>query len=121
MENLLALQRLEFGTSAPTAANRAKMSQLRGQVPAQVLLHYQRFGSRGKRGVSTVRNGVCGECHLQIPGGKLAGLASSTEIQRCDNCGRYLFVPETMSTGTTDPTPLPPTKTRRTKKTIPVV
>ena len=93
MESLLALQQLQFNPRTKAAAE-AEIGKVRKQVPAQIMAQYERLVSRQKKGVSLVRNGVCSECHLRIPGGKLVGLAHTDEIHTCDNCGRYLHLPD---------------------------
>ncbi len=93
MVRLLALQQLQFEPRKRAAAE-TEMEKLRKQVPAPILAHYDRLVSRQKKGVSLARNGVCCECHLRIPGGKLVSLAHADEIHLCDNCGRYLHLPD---------------------------
>lgn len=93
MESLFALQQIQFSGRAHTADGEAESLKLRAAVPAPILAHYDRLAVRGRKGVALVRNGVCGECHLRIPVGKLANLSSATDVQLCDNCGRYLHQP----------------------------
>lgn len=94
MENLLALQRLQFNVYSQTAASQVEAEKLRKKVPAPILERFDRLILRGKKGVAIARHGVCSECHLRISSGTLASLAYTTEIHVCDNCGRYLFLPE---------------------------
>lgn len=112
MESLIALQRLQFDGGSK-AAYEPEMVRLRKQVPAQIMAHYERLVSRGKKGVSLARNGVCCECHLRIPGGKLVSLAHTDEVHLCDNCGRYLHLPDDELLRMRSPTPAPaiPAKT----------
>lgn len=93
MEQLLALQKLQFEVRARPAASPVEVERLRAEVPPPLLARYDRFVARGKKGVAIARNGVCSECHLRITGAKLAGLAAASSIQLCDNCGRYLCLP----------------------------
>lgn len=102
MEHLLALQRLQFGTRPRMVASEVEIGKLREKVPAQILAHYERLVLRGKKGVAIVRGGACGECHLRIPGGKLADLAYTNKIHLCDNCGRYLYLSEEEPLGFVD-------------------
>ena len=91
MQNLLALQTLEF--NKPTGDTKT-IEELRGKIPAQVLAHYDRLMARGKKGVAAVRNQVCTGCHMGLPTGVVMTLMHGTDIQLCDNCGRYLYLPE---------------------------
>jgi hypothetical protein len=93
MENLFALQTLQL-QSGPGQRNReGAIEAIRKTLPILVLTHYDRLVARGKKGVATVRNGVCSECHLRVAIGALADLAHESDIQVCGNCGRYLFLP----------------------------
>ena len=119
MESLIALQQLQFDSRRP-APSEAEMGQLRQQVPAQILAHYERLVLRKKKGVSLARNGVCCECHLRIPGGKLVNLAQEGEVHLCDNCGRYLHLPDDELLRMKSPAPATPAKTpakRSTRRT----
>lgn len=97
MEQLLALQTLQFDLPPRTDEGRAKMEKIREQIPSPVLAHYERLVLRGKKGVAIARNGACSECHLRIPSGTLASLIADNEAQLCDNCGRYLYLQENES------------------------
>lgn len=108
MEQLLALQTLQFDLPPKTDEGRANMEKIREQIPSPILAHYERLALRGKRGVAIARNGVCGECHLRITTGTLASLADDNEAQLCDNCGRYLYLAKNESPApklTTSPVP----------------
>src|SRR5205823_9447130 len=89
---------------------------LRKKIPASLLVSYDRFQMRGKRSVSIVRHDVCNECHLQIPRGVVASLASGEEVQRCGNCGRYLYLPADELVSAPPPPLAKPVKTRRKKE-----
>lgn len=93
MDQLLALQNLEFNGRAQAATSQPEAKRLREQVPTPILAHYDRLIARGKKAVAMARNGVCSECHLSITGGKLHDLTAAKNIQMCDNCGRYLYLP----------------------------
>lgn len=90
-ENLLLLQNLELGAER-VAKGGAAPEELRQRIPAQVLQHYDRLRARGKKGIAYVRNGVCGQCHMQVAVGLLASLHRHDNIYRCENCGAYLLV-----------------------------
>ena len=102
MEQLLALQELQFDARSRNSEAKPEMQKLREKVPAPILAHYERLVSRGKKGVAIARKGVCSECHLRITGAKLVTLAYSDEVQLCDNCFRYLYLPEDERIGLND-------------------
>jgi hypothetical protein len=116
MEQLLALQTLQFDLPPKTEEGRANMEKIREQIPSPILAHYGRLALRGKKGVAIARNGVCSECHLRIPSGTLAALAYDNDVHLCDNCGRYLYLPENepLGLGESKPAtkPLPSTRQR---------
>jgi hypothetical protein len=119
MEHLLALQKLQFDDGPKTPAVQAEIEKHRAEVPAPILGHYERLVVRGKKGVAMARHGVCGECHLQITSSKLVGLITLNDVILCDNCGRYLFLPEGEAVGSNHATPVPPAPApvkRRAKK-----
>lgn len=94
MDHLVALQTLELNGRAPATTTSPEAKQLREQVPASILAHYDRLRARGKKGVAIARNGVCSECHIRITSGRLLDLSAAKDVQLCDNCGRYLYLPE---------------------------
>jgi hypothetical protein len=93
VENLYALQQLQL-QAGPVSTERAAMIKLlRGQIPAQILGHFDRLLAQGRKGVALVRNGVCRECHIRVPSGTAASLIHPKDLYLCDNCGRYLLLP----------------------------
>jgi len=94
IQNLLALQTLELSAEPLALQDEEKMSGLRSKLPKPILDHFDRLIARGKKGVAMVRGTSCGECHLQIPTGTLHALPHHNDIHICDNCGRYLCLPE---------------------------
>lgn len=119
LSSLYELQRIEI-----LSANSSSSPELlRRQIPADLLDVYERFRVRGRKAIALVRNGVCGECHLRIPMGILVDLMHG-ELQRCGNCGRFLYLPEdaplTVSTcsSVTAPTKQAATPVRRRRKSI---
>jgi hypothetical protein len=102
MQHLLALQAFELSTKPLTPAHKTEILKLREKVPAPILAHFNRLIARGRKGVAVARNGVCSECHLRVTSGTLASLAYTTEIHLCDNCGRYLYLPENEPLGLAD-------------------
>ncbi len=91
-------------------------SKIREQIPVEVLDVFDRFRERGRKAVAMVRHSVCGECHLRVPVGTLVDVMHG-EIQRCGNCGRFLYIPEdaalTVSTSSSAPAAEPAPTTRR--------
>lgn len=97
LQNLLKLQALEFDP-APQADRQVKMDQLRALIPPQIVGHYDRLVARGKKGVAVVRNQVCTGCHMRLPIGTINTLMQGQDIQLCDTCGRYLYLPDATET-----------------------
>jgi predicted nucleic acid-binding Zn-ribbon protein len=93
MENLLELQTLQLESAPHQRGRPSAMEAIRKTIPSLVLVNYDRLLARGKKGVATVRNGVCTECHIGVAIGALAGLAQEGDIRACGNCGCYLFLP----------------------------
>ena len=89
--NLLALQEIEFGSKK---LPQPEIDALRKSVPDAILGHYDRLVARGKKGVAIVRNGVCTGCHMRLATGVMGTLMRREDIQLCDTCGRYLYLPE---------------------------
>ncbi len=116
MEQLLALQKLQFDAPSRSSESKAEMEKLCEKVPTPILAHYERLVLHGKKGVAIARNGVCSECHLRLPCGKLASLVYSDEAQLCDNCGRYLYLPEDEPIGLHDPKPAPSAPAKRSSR-----
>jgi hypothetical protein len=92
LQNLLKLQALEFNPSSEPDA-KAKIAAIRALIPPQIMGHYDRLVSRGKKGVAIVRNQVCTGCHMRLPIGTINTLMQGQDIQLCDTCGRYLYLP----------------------------
>lgn len=104
MQNLLALQTLEFGlTKSPDIA--ATIAELRGKIPAPILGHYDRLRARGKKGLAAVQNQVCAGCHMRVPIGAIMTIKQEQDIQLCESCGRYLYLP-----AEAEPTPKRPAR-----------
>jgi Zn-ribbon protein, possibly nucleic acid-binding len=112
MLKLLKLQELEFDRT-PSAAEEKEMEELRAGVPEPVLGHYDRLIARGKKGVAVVRNQVCSGCQMRLPIGTVNTLMRNEDIQLCDSCGRYLYLPENPPAAET---PAPKAKKPRKKK-----
>jgi len=92
LPNLLKLQALEFNPTAEPGTP-AQMAEIRALVPPQILGHYDRLVARGKKGVAVVTDQVCTGCHMRLPIGTINTLMQDLDIQLCDTCGRYLYLP----------------------------
>jgi len=97
LQDLLKLQALEFGeTTEKSVAARA--AELREKLPPTIVGHYDRLRVRGKKGVAIVRNHVCTGCHMRVPIGKITELMRGEDIELCESCGRYLYLPDPTET-----------------------
>jgi len=94
LQNLLTLQAIEFEETTAKKSG-TTIADLRGKIPPQILGHYDRLVARGKKGVTAVRGENCSSCHIRVPIGAIMTLRRGEDIQLCENCGRYLFLPET--------------------------
>jgi len=90
LQNLLRLQAIEFSSEK---ASESELVKIRESVPAPILGHYDRLVARGKKGVAIVRNHTCTGCYMRQPIGKITILMRGDDIQLCDSCGRYLYLP----------------------------
>jgi predicted nucleic acid-binding Zn-ribbon protein len=93
LEDLLKLQSLEFGETGGKQTE-AQATELRAKIPQPIFAHYDRLRVRGKKGVAVVRNQVCTGCHMHIPIGQINVLMRGEDIQLCESCGRYLYLPD---------------------------
>jgi hypothetical protein len=122
MQHLIQLQSLEYGKDK-SAQGAAVLTELRAKIPTQILAHYDRLVARGKKGMAAVRGQVCSGCHMQVPLGVVNTLKQGQDIQLCESCGRYLYlppegVPEAAETAVA---PKPARKARKPKKSLLVV
>ena len=93
IQNLVKLQALEFGEiSSKTLAS--QVAELRTLIPQAILGHYDRLAVRGKKALAVVRNQVCSGCHMRLPIGTINTMLQGHDLQLCDTCGRYLYLPE---------------------------
>jgi len=119
VQGLIELQSLEFGTAGDKNAEAAK-AKLRAKIPSQILAHYDRLVAHGKKGVAVVRNQVCTSCHIRLPLGVIMTLMHGQDIQLCESCGRYLYLPPQIATEPVEEaaSPKPVKKTRKLKKSL---
>ena len=122
LQNLVKLQSLEFGDERNKRVEEA-MADLRAKIPPPILGHYDRLVARGKKGVAIVHGQVCGGCHMQVPLGKVMTLRHGQDIQLCENCGRYLYLPPEGEAAAAEAltTPKPTRKKRKPGKSLPAV
>jgi hypothetical protein len=92
LDNLLRIQDLELGTQSRSA--KAGIEEARKLVAPEILQHFDKLRARDKKGIAYVRRGVCGQCHMQVAVGLLAQLHHQDTLQRCENCGAYLYLVE---------------------------
>ena len=97
LQNLLKLQALEFGEAGGKQVA-AQIAELRGRIPLPILGHYDRLRAREKKGVAVVRNQSCTGCHMHVPIGQITVLMRAEDIQLCESCGRYLYLPDPAET-----------------------
>ncbi|HLP76731.1 MAG TPA: C4-type zinc ribbon domain-containing protein [Candidatus Paceibacterota bacterium] len=116
MSKLLKLQGLEFDRT-PSKDEEKEIAELRTQVPEPILGHYSRLIARGKKGVAIIRNQVCTGCQMRLPIGTITTLMRNEDIQLCDSCGRYLYLPETPeeTNPTAEAKPVKKSKSRKPK------
>jgi predicted nucleic acid-binding Zn-ribbon protein len=115
---LVKLQDIEFGVVTDKAAEK-QIAELRAAIPAPILAHYDRLRVRDKKGIVAIRNQVCTGCHMGLPIGKITVVMRGEDIQLCENCGRYLYMPEGAGAGAIQQAavaaPKPATKPRKKK------
>jgi predicted nucleic acid-binding Zn-ribbon protein len=119
LQNLVKLQSLEFAGVKDKNAE-ASLAELRAKIPSQILGHYDRLVAHGKKGLAAVRDQVCTGCHMHLPIGVVTTLMHDDDIQLCDNCGRYLYLPEATKAEVPKPTakPGPARKPRKSKGSL---
>jgi len=94
LQNLIKLQAIEFEETTEKKSG-TTIAELRGNIPPQILGHYDRLVAQGKKGVTAIRGQVCSSCHISVPIGTITTLKRGEDIQLCENCGRYLYLPPT--------------------------
>ena len=91
LQYLFELQTLEFEEMEQSNPEQ-RIAALRAKIPKPMLSHYDRFLTRGKKGLALVRNQVCTGCHMSVPLGVVVQLKHGGEVRLCDNCRRYLYL-----------------------------
>jgi len=93
LRNLLKLQTLEFDVIVEPEMEQ-RVNDLRATIAPPILAHYDRLLAQGKKGLAAVRNQVCTGCHIRVPRAFVLALMHEDDIQICESCGRYLYLPE---------------------------
>ena len=121
LQNLVKLQSLEFGGDKNSNAT-GVMADLRAKIPEQILAHYDRLVARGKKGVAAVHGQVCSGCHMQVPLGVVMTLRHGDDLQLCESCGRYLYLPPVEPVVASKPVAAtkPEKKPRKSKRSLQV-
>ncbi|HPY29953.1 MAG TPA: C4-type zinc ribbon domain-containing protein [Verrucomicrobiota bacterium] len=115
LKDLVRLQAIEL--KEIKEKNRDSIIQeLRSRIPPPILGHYDRLMVRGKKGIIAVRNQVCTGCHMKLPLAVVMTLMKQEDIQLCDTCGRYLYLPEEPAAPPAEPPPAKPAVKRGRKK-----
>ena len=92
LQNLLKLQTLEFDVIVEPEMEK-QVNELRARITPPILAHYDRLLAQGKKGLAAVRNQVCTGCHIRVPRAFVLALMHGDDIQICESCGRYLYLP----------------------------
>lgn len=100
MEALLKLQEAQIRADLEPGKDNTTTRKFRKLIPEPIQGHFDRIRVRGKKGVSIIRNGTCNGCYMKLALGTLVTLRKGEDIQLCDNCGRYLYLPEDEIVGT---------------------
>lgn len=93
MKNLFELQTLEFDQTIHEDTEE-RVAELRAKIPAPILAHYDRLGDQGKKGVAVLRHQTCSGCHMRVPVSVVFDLKHAQDVCLCENCNRYLYLPE---------------------------
>jgi predicted nucleic acid-binding Zn-ribbon protein len=102
LQDLLKLQTLEFDVTIDPEMEK-EIDALRARIAPSILAHYDRLLDQGKRGVAAVCNQVCTGCHIQVPRSFVLTLMHGTDLQVCENCGRYLYLSESQKSEISTP------------------
>lgn len=95
IQKLYQLQQIEMGPEPDSPENQEMIKKLRGEIPIQILGHYDRLRARNKEGVARVRNGVCMGCKMRLTVADFLAVRTGHDISICQTCARYLiYIPE---------------------------
>ncbi len=83
-------RKMGFKLKEPSIEFLKARQQLAKKLPPKILKEYERIMHRYKdRAVVPVLNEFCGGCYVKLPSEFLS--RRKEEIQRCPNCGRFLY------------------------------
>ncbi|MBW2061894.1 MAG: hypothetical protein JRI95_10080 [Deltaproteobacteria bacterium] len=72
--------------------NRTKRETLIKDLPRNVFAMYERvYAGFNGRAVVPIIDGICQECHLQIPPQQFNELQRNDQVMSCPNCGRLIY------------------------------
>ncbi len=80
--------------AAIPSSSEKRITELRAQIPAPILKHYDRLADRGKKGVALLQHQTCSACHISVPLATVLELSHGNDVRICDSCGRYLYLRE---------------------------
>lgn len=89
---LQELHQIESHPNDVTVERQQRATELRGQIPAPVLAHYNRLVVNRVKPIAEVRRGICGGCHLKLASW-VRQAAHDEDLHLCENCGAYLVFP----------------------------
>jgi len=115
LQNLLKLQALELDDIRDDDPDH-QIAHRRARIPAPILAHYDRLTVRGKKGVAMVRHDVCTACHMRVPRATVVYLMRGEDIQVCECCGAYLYLPELADNQAPRPVEKPAAKSRKRRE-----
>ncbi len=90
---LIHLQELTSQSEAGRRPARRHIQELRAAIPLELLRSFDSATDHGRAAIARVTDsGACGGCHLKLPSGMPAGIQIlSDHIQKCPNCGCFLY------------------------------
>ena len=112
MRILIELQSLEFEETIRPDIEECILA-LRAKIPRPILSHYDRLSDKGKKGVALLRNQTCTGCHMRVPVAVVFDLKHGEDVCLCENCGRYLYLPEITAEAVVAAPEKPAAKNRR--------
>lgn len=80
---------------------KASREELTAQVPPELAAQYERTKAGSKKlVVAPVDRDSCGGCRMLLPPQVRVDVTKATEIVRCENCQRILYLPELIAAAT---------------------
>ncbi|MBW2092189.1 MAG: hypothetical protein JRI34_08725 [Deltaproteobacteria bacterium] len=96
-KNILTQKKKEVGEWVESSKrelekNKIERDNLVKGLPKDILATYQRVYARGRgRAVVPIIDGICQECHLQIPPQHFNELQRNDKLMSCPNCSRIIY------------------------------